>query len=78
MKILHVIPKQKMGGVETAVFSAYENINRVHCDFNIVIIEKMQVLWLMQMILLRLNASLINPMVLSNLYESFIEKSLIL
>lgn len=63
MKILHVIPKQKMGGVETAVFSAYENINRNYCDFNIVIIEKNE-----NNIkntsdgYLRLNSNIINPM----------------
>lgn len=64
MKILHVIPKQKMGGVETAVFSAYENINRVHCDFNIIIIEKNAgVIANANDSFLRLNTSLINPMV---------------
>ena len=52
-----------MGGVETAVFSAYENINRNYCDFNIVIIEKNE-----NNIkntsdgYLRLNSNIINPM----------------
>lgn len=40
MKILHVVPQLKHGGVETAVFNSIERIRKSGYDFNVLTIER--------------------------------------